>query len=125
MRPGARRFDMGEFSQFTLLPMSVAALTQVLEWGVPRIAAGIGGLTSRIASEATALGCTTPSEADRVRHIVGVKLPRGVPTGLTERLAESRTFVSVRGDSIRVAPHLYNDERDVERFIEVLRQALD
>ena len=49
LRPGARRFDMGEFSQFTLLPMSVAAVTQVLEWGVPRIAAGIGALTSRIA----------------------------------------------------------------------------
>ena len=125
LRPGARRFDMGEFSQFTLLPMSVAGLTQVLEWGVPRIAAGIGVLTSRIASEAAALGCHVPPDADRVKHIVGVKLPHGPPSGLTERLAESRTFVSIRGDSIRVAPHLYNDERDVERFIEVLRRALD
>jgi selenocysteine lyase/cysteine desulfurase len=53
-----------------------------------------------------------------------VKLPRGVPSGLTERLAEARVFVSVRGDSIRVAPHLYNDERDVARFMEVLRGAM-
>jgi len=124
LRPGARRFDMGEFSQFTLLPMSTAAVTQVLEWDVPRIAATIGALTSRIASEAAALGCEVPAESDRVRHIVGVKLPRGVPSGLTERLAEARVFVSVRGDSIRVAPHLYNDERDVERFISVLRTAV-
>lgn len=124
LRPGARRFDMGEFSQFTLLPMSVAALTQLLEWEVPRIAATIGGLTSRIAREAERLGCEVPSESERVRHIVGVKLPRGVPSGLTERLAEARVFVSVRGDSIRVAPHLYNDERDVERFVKVLRTAM-
>jgi selenocysteine lyase/cysteine desulfurase len=125
LRPGARRFDMGEFSQFTLLPMSVAALTQVLEWEVPRIAAGIGRLTSRIATEAATLGCTVPAERDRVRHIVGVRLPHGLPAGFTERLAEARVYVSLRGDSIRVAPHLYNDDRDVERFIAVLRRALD
>jgi selenocysteine lyase/cysteine desulfurase len=124
LRPGARRFDMGEFSQFTLLPMAAAAATQVLEWEVPRIAATIGALTSRIAREAERLGCGVPAESDRVRHIVGVKLPRGVPGGFTERLAEARVFVSVRGDSIRVAPHLYNDERDVERFMEVLRGAI-
>lgn len=124
LRPGARRFDMGEFSQFTLLPMSTAALTQVLDWEVPRIAATIGALTSRIAREAERLGCEVPAESERVRHIVGLKLPRGVPVGLTERLAEARVFVSVRGDSIRVAPHLYNEERDVERFVEVLRGAM-
>jgi selenocysteine lyase/cysteine desulfurase len=125
LRPGARRFDMGEFSQFTLLPMSVAALTQLLEWGVPRIAEGIGTLTSRIAAKASALGCGVPADAERVAHIVGVRLPRGLPSGFTERLAEARVFVSVRGDSLRVAPHLYNDDRDVERFIAVLRKALD
>jgi selenocysteine lyase/cysteine desulfurase len=125
LRPGARRFDMGEFSQFTLLPMSVAALSQVLEWGVPQTAAGIGRLTSRIAREAAALGCTVPKEQDRVRHIAGVRLPHGLPNGFTERLADARVYVSVRGDSIRVAPHLYNDDRDVDRFIDVLRKALD
>ncbi|PYP80002.1 MAG: aminotransferase [Gemmatimonadetes bacterium] len=124
LRPGARRFDMGEFSQFTLLPMSVAALTQVLEWGVPRIAASIGALTTRIAAETKALGCGVSADAERVRHIVGVRLPRGLPSGLTERLAEARVFVSVRGDSIRVAPHLYNDETDVARFVNVLRSVL-
>jgi selenocysteine lyase/cysteine desulfurase len=124
MRPGARRFDMGEFSQFTLLPMSVAGLTQVLEWGVPRIAVGIGALTSRIAASAKALGCDVPADSARVAHIVGVQLPNGLPSGLTERLAEARVYVSVRGDSIRVAPHLYNVPADADRFIEVLRSAL-
>jgi selenocysteine lyase/cysteine desulfurase len=116
---------MGEFSQFTLLPMSVAALTQLLEWGVPRIAEGIGTLTSRIAAKASALGCGVPADAERVAHIVGVRLPHGLPAGFTERLAEARVYVSLRGDSIRAAPHLYNDDRDVERFIAVLRKALD
>jgi selenocysteine lyase/cysteine desulfurase len=34
-------------------------------------------------------------------------------------------FVSVRGDAIRVAPHLYNDDGDIHRFLAVLREALD
>ena len=123
-RPGARRFDMGEFSQFTLLPMSAAAVTQVLEWGVERISAGIGNLTAQIARGAIALGCAVPPEHDRVRHMIGVKLPHGLPAGLTEQLAAERIHVSVRGDSIRVAPHLYNDSRDVERFLDVLAEAL-
>ena len=123
-RPGARRFDMGEFSQFTMLPMATAAVTQVAEWGVERIAASIGALTDRIASEVSALGCEVPREDDRVRHMIGVRLPGGLPPGLTDRLAEAKVYVSVRGNSIRVAPHLYNDERDVERFVEVLRGAL-
>ena len=123
-RPGARRFDMGEFSQFTMLPMAAAAVTQVTEWGVERISAGIGALTDRIAREVTAFGCEVPPGDDRVRHMIGVRLPGGVPPGLTDRLAEARVHVSVRGDSIRVSPHLYNDERDVERFVGVLRGSI-
>jgi selenocysteine lyase/cysteine desulfurase len=123
-RPGARRFDMGEFSHFTMLPMSTAAVTQVAEWGVERIAAGIGALTDRIGREASALGCEVPRDDERVRHMIGVRLPGGLPRGLPERLAQAKVHVSVRGDSIRVAPHLYNDDADVERFVDVLRGVL-
>ena len=120
-RPGARRFDMGEFSQFTLLPMATTALEQVLDWGVARVARDIGLLTARIAEGARTLGFTVAAEQDRVRHIVGLALPGGLPATLPDRLAAERVHVSIRGDSIRVAPHLYNDQRDVVRFLEVLR----
>jgi selenocysteine lyase/cysteine desulfurase len=123
-RPGARRFDMGEFSQFTLLPMATAALEQVLEWGVERIARDVGALTACIAREVASLGCIVADETERVRHMLGVQLPAGLPAGLADRLASARVYVSVRGDSIRVAPHLYNDERDVERFVAVLRECV-
>jgi selenocysteine lyase/cysteine desulfurase len=123
-RPGARRFDMGEFSQFTLLPMATAALEQVLEWGVDRVARDVGALTTCIARDVASLGCIVADERARVRHMLGVQLPGGLPADLADRLASARVFVSVRGDSIRVAPHLYNDERDVERFVSMLGAAL-
>jgi selenocysteine lyase/cysteine desulfurase len=124
MRAGARRFDMGEFSQFNLLPMATAALEQVLDWGVDRVARDVGALTACIAREAGALGCIVADERERVRHMLGVQLPGGLPADLADRLAAARVFVSVRGDSIRVAPHLYNDERDVQRFVSVLAEAM-
>ena len=33
-QPGARRFDMGQRTNFQLVPMAIAALEQLLEWGV-------------------------------------------------------------------------------------------
>ncbi|MEO8562192.1 MAG: aminotransferase class V-fold PLP-dependent enzyme [bacterium] len=123
-RDGARRFDMGEFSQFVLMPMASAALAQILAWGVHDIALSLDGLTSLLASEVRVLGCDVPPDAERVRHMLGVEIPGGVPAGLAERLASSRVYVSVRGDSIRVAPHLYNDARDIGRFVALLRASL-
>jgi selenocysteine lyase/cysteine desulfurase len=123
-RDGARRFDMGEFSQFVLAPMATTALTQVLEWTVPYVHDRLAELTSLIAREAETLGCSVAPESERVSHMLGLQLPGGPPNGLTERLAAARVFVSVRGASIRVAPHLYNDGRDVMRFVDVLRDAL-
>jgi selenocysteine lyase/cysteine desulfurase len=45
-RAGARRFDMGECPRFVLIPMAVAALEQILAWGVDRIQAALLPLTS-------------------------------------------------------------------------------
>ena len=39
-------------------------------------------------------------------------------------LSERRVFVSIRGDTIRVTPHLYNDVDDVEAFVAALAFAL-
>jgi selenocysteine lyase/cysteine desulfurase len=56
--------------------------------------------------------------------MIGVRFPRGIPAGVPQRLEEARVFVSVRGDAIRVAPHVYNGEEDVARFSSVLREFL-
>jgi selenocysteine lyase/cysteine desulfurase len=120
-QPGARRFDMGEYPQFILLPMALAAITQILEWGPESIQGTLCRLTSFIAREAEALGCSVLAADRRVGHMLGIRFPGGFPSGLPERLAAERVYVSVRGDAIRVSPHVYNSEPDAERLIEVVR----
>ena len=46
-RPGARRFDAGQRSNFVLVPMAIAGLEQVLDWGVPEIAAALAPVTAQ------------------------------------------------------------------------------
>ncbi|MGD8496211.1 MAG: aminotransferase class V-fold PLP-dependent enzyme [Gemmatimonadales bacterium] len=121
---GARRFDMGGYPQFILGAMALAALEQVLEWGVDRVRATIAPITRLIADEARALGCVALDEGERVGHMVGVRLPNGIPSDLMRRLEAERVHVSVRGDSIRISPHVYNDESDAHRLLSVLREVV-
>jgi selenocysteine lyase/cysteine desulfurase len=55
---------------------------------------------------------------------MGIHLAGAVPESVAGAMARANVFVSVRGDAMRVSPHVYNDERDVERLIEALRGAL-
>jgi selenocysteine lyase/cysteine desulfurase len=121
-RAGARRFDMGEFPHFVLAPMAIEALKQVCAWGVGRIEAELSTLTGRIAQLADETDCAVLPRADRSAHLIGIRPRGGIPADLPKALREANVFVSVRGDSIRVAPHLYNEPKDIDLLFEVLRQ---
>lgn len=123
-QPGARRYDMGERSNFHLMPVAVAALEQILEWGVGCIAATLSARNRAIVERAAGLGFSALPDSCRAGHFLGLRRPGGVPEGLLAKLADRQVYVSVRGDSIRVTPHLYNDDEDVERFFDALAAAM-
>ena len=122
-RQGARRFDAGEFPQFVLVPMAIAALRQILSWKVTQIEQALSFLTERVAGLAVENGYSVLPRPERCGHMIGIRHSSGIPSKLGTSLKESNVFVSIRGDSIRVSPHLYNDLNDIERLFEVLRAA--
>jgi selenocysteine lyase/cysteine desulfurase len=124
-QPGAIRFDMGEASNFQLAPIACAALEQLLDWGVADIEATLAARTRAIAGRAAALGLTSAPEPLRAGHFLGLSFPDGVPGDLPARLAEAGVHVSLRGRSLRVTPHLWTDDSDVDRLLEALGAALD
>ncbi|MFZ1133098.1 MAG: aminotransferase class V-fold PLP-dependent enzyme, partial [Terriglobales bacterium] len=65
---GARRFDMGERSNFALLPPAVRAMKQLLEWDVARISETVGGLNRQLAAGAEEVGFSAPAEPWRAPH---------------------------------------------------------
>jgi len=123
-QPGARRYDVGEGANFALMPMAVAALEQLLAWGVPEIQATLSAMTGEIADQAAAIGLTASDPSQRAGHFLGLRFPTAPPEDLLPRLAADNIFVSIRGDSMRVTPHLYNNTADIERFISALRALL-
>ncbi len=122
-RPGARRFDGGEASNFVLVPMALAALEMVAEWSVDRVAATVAPLTTSVVKGAQALGLSVHAK-QHAAHIVGLKLPAGLPDRVVESLAEANVYVSVRGDRLRVSPYVFNTDDDVARLLEALSAAL-
>ncbi len=123
-RHGARRYDVGQTSNFAMVPAIEAALRQTLGWSIDAIAAYTRTLTDRIAERAAELGLSVAPRAQRGNHLIGVRLGGADPTLVAKAMAEANVHVSVRGDAVRVSPHVYNDESDVDRFAEALRSAL-
>lgn len=122
--PGARRFDMGERAQFHLLPMAAAALQQLHAWDVPRIAESLAALTRAISQRARAMGFIVPEEHTRAPHFVGARWPGGLPDDLLDRLRERHIYLSARGTALRITPHLYNTEEDIDRLFRALKDLL-
>jgi len=118
---GARRFDMGERSNFIGVAMANAAVDQITEWGIADVASSLAGVTETIAQGASELGWVAAHASERSPHLIGIRHPDGLPDGLTEGFGRANVSVSVRGDSVRIAPHLHTTNADVERLLEVLR----
>ncbi len=124
-QPGARRFDVGQRTKFELLPMAIAALEQIVDWQVPRVAATLAARASDIAERAAGLGLHPVPDEQRGPHLLGVRLPDQARDTVISALAKVNCFAAVRGASLRIAPHLHTTDEDVQRLVDGLTLALD
>jgi selenocysteine lyase/cysteine desulfurase len=70
------------------------------------------------------MGLTVAPENARAPHLIGLAKPGGFSKDLPGLLAHDNVFVSVRGESIRLAPHLYNTDQDIDRLFSVLEKGI-
>jgi selenocysteine lyase/cysteine desulfurase len=120
-QPGARRFDVGERSNFILVPMGIAALEQLLLWQPARVQAYCGALLREAVPEWQAAGFVVDDAAQRAAHLFGIQLPAHVEAAvLQEKLRARNVQVSVRGGFVRISPNVYNDAADVAALTAVL-----
>src|SRR5262249_22248921 len=121
---GARRFDMGERDHFISLEMASIGMEMMAAWGNEAITGRLGVLTARLAKGLRDIDVTIPEARMRAPHILSLGFRDGWRRGLIEQLAEEHVFVAPRLGRMRITPHVYNDENDVDRFVEVLRRLL-
>ena len=123
-RPAAARYDVGGRSNFVLMPMAIAALEQLLDWGVPAIQAYCRSLTAGLFDTLRAHGYEADTEASRAAHLFGVRAPDGLDNAaLKQELDRRSIYVSLRGSAVRVSPNVYNDAADIEALAAALAEA--
>lgn len=123
-QPGSIRYEVGESANFILTPMLTKAIAQVNAWGPQNIQDYCKNLTAPYVKELQELGVRVESENYRGQHLFGLRLPDHMDMEeLKKRFAERRIFVSIRGNSIRISPHLYNTQNDLENLLDTFKIA--
>lgn len=119
--PGLSRLDVGQRANFITLPMAIEALRLVEAWGTARIQAHAAELWAPVLPQLGDAGYRVEASAWRGAHLVGIRPPAGTAMGaLGARLSAAGVHVSLRGDVIRVSPHLYNTAGDMAALAAVL-----
>jgi selenocysteine lyase/cysteine desulfurase len=124
-RPKAQRYNMGEHSNFILMPMLEDSLTQILDWGVENMQNYCREITQKPIEKLQELGCILEIEAFRASHLLGINLPKNIDNqSFTNKLLSNKIIISNRGVAIRVSQNIYNTEADLDALIEVLKAGL-
>jgi selenocysteine lyase/cysteine desulfurase len=122
LHPGARRYDAHETASFNnLLPLA-ASLRLLLEVTPAAVQAHARALGDRLLAGLPAgFEPASPTDERARSHLVCVRARTPALTREAhERLRSAKVVTSLRGDRIRVSPHLYNAEADVDRLLAAL-----
>ena len=122
--PGAVRYDMGERSNFALMPGVIKALEQILEWGINNIEETLKVQNTLLSERLENIGLTVTPEGERGPHFIGAKLPKKHPKNLLRLLEKENIFLSERGGFLRITPHLWNNENDFNKLVSSLSRKL-
>lgn len=123
-QPGALRYEVGEHSNFILIPMMLEALRQINSWGPENIQNYCSKITRDAINRLKGSSYTVEDDRYRAQHLFGIRATKGLDTvRLKELMTRDNIHVSVRGDAVRVAPHLYNTSEEmmllVDRILEL------
>lgn len=120
-RPGAVRYDVGQSSNFILVPMLNEALAQLLDWGIGEIQEYGRKLSEPLINFFLEKGSHVESEAHRAHHLLGLPLPPGSDgESLVGELQARNVYVSLRGNNIRISVNVFNNKEDIRELMAAL-----
>ena len=127
LRKDARRFETGTFA----LPQAWTAsggMEMILEVGVDTIRRRNQQLTAEVIRRADDLGLDvmSPREHERRGGLVRLRVPGGSDAAerILHALFERDVVLDRRADALRISPHFFNDESDLDRCFSELKKLL-
>jgi len=114
----AEKFEGGMIPFPSLYGMG-AVLEMLLETGMDVIEARVLALAAKTRTMLTALGAQVNTDASQIvtAHFEGIEAAE-----LAAKLKARKIFVSARHGRLRVSPHFYNNEDDIETLRAALSQ---
>ena len=122
--PDARRYDMGERDHFISMEMAAIGMELMASWGADAVVQRLSALTRRIAAGLAGTNVRLPDMRFRAPHILCLGFSGDVLPALIPALAAEQVYVAARLGRMRVSPHVYNDDADVDRFVAAMKRAL-
>lgn len=115
------RYNVGEMSNFILLPMLNEALKQINKWTVAEIERYCQKLTMPLYEYLKGRDVVIEKEQYTSHHLFALKLPEDIDAELLmNNLQANKVFVSIRGGNLRVSVNVFNTAEDIDKLIEVL-----
>jgi selenocysteine lyase/cysteine desulfurase len=121
LKPSAARYEGGSQNMVGMLGFS-ASLELLLELGIENVAASIFDITNTACERLQAAGATVISDR-RPEHrsgIVAFEWPGHDPLAVKKHCLKQKVVLSCRAGRLRISPHAYNNEEDLDRLIEAL-----
>jgi selenocysteine lyase/cysteine desulfurase len=119
----ASRFEVGTSCTISLVG-AAEAMKMLLHFGIENVRKRIMMLTDHIIEAAEDLGLQlqTPKEKQCRSGIVNFKIDK--PQKFVEKLEKKRIVVSARANGVRVSPHFYNTEEEIEMLMKETKRWL-
>jgi selenocysteine lyase/cysteine desulfurase len=127
LKPTAARFEGGSENMAGMLALG-ASFELLLELGPEHIATAVLDVTDQACHRLESIGATIISDR-RLDHrngeqrsgIIAFEMPGREPMAVRKHCLAEKVVLSCRSGRLRISPHAYNDEDDLDRLVEALQ----
>jgi len=118
---GARRFECGVPNILGLVGLH-QTMSILQEAGIGRIMNRVQDLTSYAEEGLKRIGCKilSPRKEGEKSGILSFSHPRYAPDKLAKLLSDAKVITTARGKGVRISPHFYNNEEDLDRLLSAI-----
>jgi selenocysteine lyase/cysteine desulfurase len=125
-QPGAGKYNVGETSNFILIPIIKEALKQINQWSIPEIQAYSKNLIQPLTGYLKKLGVEFENDKYFSSHLFALKLPAEVDVDqLKINLEKNKVYISVRGQYLRISVNIFNDEEDINQLMNTIEETIE
>jgi selenocysteine lyase/cysteine desulfurase len=127
LRPAAARYEGGSQNNAGMLALG-ASMRMLAELGIDAVAASILDISERACERLAQIGAKIISDrrpdhrgGEQRSGIVAFELPGRDPMAVKRHALRQNVVFGCRAGRLRISPHAYNNEADLDRLIEALQ----